>query len=200
MSPRAPSNATLSFRPLTPDTWDDFAALFGANGACGGCWCLLQRVPRARFEQGKGAPNKRAMRALVLAGRVPGLLAYGGGEPVGWCSVEPRDLLPGLATSRIARAPDATRAWCVTCLFVRRDLRGRGVSVALLRAAAGFAARKGARCIDGFPVDAGPRTIPAAFAWTGTAAAFEQAGFREIERRAPTRPYMRRVLRARAGR
>lgn len=184
----------ITCAPLTRATWDDFELLFGANGACGGCWCLLHRIPRAQYEKGKGAPNRRALRALVDAGREPGLVAYQNGEPVGWCSIEPRERFPGLARSRVARAPDDKPAWCVTCLFVRKDQRGQGVSVALLRAAVEHAREHGARIVDGFPVEPRGAAMPAAFAWTGTASAFLHAGFREVARATPTRPYMRRSI------
>jgi GNAT superfamily N-acetyltransferase len=187
----------LAFAPLTPERWPDFESLFGANGACGGCWCMLNRVPRARFEAHKGAGNRRALRALVDSGRVPGILAYAGGEAVAWCSLEPRERFPGLARSRVARAPDERPAWCITCLFVRRDWRGRGISVALLEAAARHARASGAQCLDGFPVIPKTGAMPAAFAWTGIASAYESAGFREVARPAPSRPTMRRELRRR---
>ena len=35
--------------PLTPDLWPAFEALFGAAGACMGCWCTHWRVPRADY-------------------------------------------------------------------------------------------------------------------------------------------------------
>ena len=51
--------------PLTADRWADFARLFGARGACGGCWCMLWRLSRAEFERGKGAGNEQSMRRIV---------------------------------------------------------------------------------------------------------------------------------------
>jgi GNAT superfamily N-acetyltransferase len=189
------SRPRLTFAPLTPERWADFESLFGANGACGGCWCMLNRVPRAQCERNKGAGNRRAMQRIVASGRVPGILAYAGGEPIAWCSVEPRERFPGLARSRVAKPPDERPAWCVTCLFVRRDWRGKGVSVALLRAVAEHAREHGAKLVDGFPVIPKSGAMAAAFAWTGIASAYAAAGFREVARPSPTRPYMRRALR-----
>lgn len=182
----------LRFRPLTTSRWKDFEQLFGANGACGGCWCMLWRLPRKRFDAQKGAGNKRAMRALVGEGREPGLLAYRGERAIGWCALAPRADYPALGRSRVLAPVDERPCWSVACLFVQREHRGQGVATELLRAAVVHAQEHGAEILEGYPVE--PRagqSIPAAFAWTGIPSAFRAAGFREVARRSPTRPIMR---------
>ena len=64
----------LSFKPLTKDQWNDFVSLFGERGACGGCWCMLWRLPRKQFEAQKGEGNKLAMKTLINSGEIPGIL------------------------------------------------------------------------------------------------------------------------------
>jgi hypothetical protein len=81
----------LKFQPLTPDRWSDFERLFGPHGAYGGCWCMWWRTTRSQFEQQHGEGNRQAMQDIVNSGEVPGILAYAGGEPIGWCSVAPRE-------------------------------------------------------------------------------------------------------------
>src|SRR5438270_9921482 len=122
----------LEFKPLTPARWADFERLFGTNGACGGCWCMLWRLKRSAFDSQKGQGNRDAMHELVAGGEVPGILAYVGDEPAGWCAVAPRDRYPALARSRVLRPIDDTPVWSVSCLFVARAFRKRGVSVGLL--------------------------------------------------------------------
>lgn len=156
---------------------------------------MWPRVPRRIFEAGKGAGNKRALRRLVLAGPPPGLLAYRGDRPVAWCAVGPRDEFVRLRSSRSLAPVDDRPAWAITCLFVAKDARGQGVSVALIDGAARFARRHGARLIEGYPSDPRGGRLPDAFAWTGLPAAFERAGFTEVARRAATRPIVRRELR-----
>lgn len=185
------SGPALEFHRLTNDRWADFEKLFGANGACGGCWCMVWRLKRADFERGKGAGNKQSMRALVDAGAAPGILAYAGQEAVGWVAVAPRQDYPALARSRVLRPIDDAPVWSVSCLFVRKDYRRQGVSVALLRAAAAHVKNQGGAVIEGYPVE--PRTdpMPPVFAWTGVVSAFRAAGFVECARGSPTRPIMR---------
>ena len=189
---RTSRSPSLLVRPVTPERWDDLAALFGPRGACAGCWCMFWRLTRKQFSAGKGAGNRRAMKALVAGGAVPGLLAYHGRQAVGWCALAPRADYSALARSRILAPLDEEPCWSVSCLFVHREYRRKGVSAGLLRAAVEHARGQGARYLEGYPVEPkDDRPIPAAFAWTGIPSAFEAAGFAEVARRAPTRPIMR---------
>jgi GNAT superfamily N-acetyltransferase len=185
----------LTFRPLTPARWGDLEQLFGANGACGGCWCMWWRLARSEFQRQKGEANKEAFRALLDAGEVPGVLAYEGGRPVGWCAVAPRESYPALGRSRVLKPVDEQPVWSVTCFFVAKDKRRQGLTVRLLRAAVDHVRRQGGRVVEGYPVEPKAGPMPAAFAWTGLAAAFRKAGFVECARRSETRPIMRRELR-----
>lgn len=181
----------LTFRPLTPETWADFEALFGENGACGGCWCMWWRLERSKYHAQQGAGNRAAMRALVDEGRVPGILAYADGRAVGWCSVAPREEFSALARSRILKPVDETPVWSIVCFFVAKDHRRRGVTVGLIRAAVDYARERGARAVEAYPVEPRTEKMADAFAFTGLASAFLRAGFSEVLRRSETRPIMR---------
>jgi len=188
----------LSIRPLAPETWDDFERLFGPRGACGGCWCMTPRLTRSEYERGKGEGNRRALSKLVRAGTVPGVLAYldeGDGEPVAWCAIEPREAFSSLARSRILKPLDDRPVWSIVCLFVRKDLRGRGLSSRLIEGAVRHARASGARIVEAYPVEPKQNPMPAVFAYTGIASAYLKAGFREVARRSETRPILRRHLR-----
>lgn len=184
----------VTIRPLTPDRWSDLERLFGPRGACGGCWCMWWRLPRSRFERQKGAANRRAFKKIVASGAVPGLLAYVGREPVGWCAVQPRDEFAGLDRSRVLRRVDDEPVWSVPCFYIAKEHRGAGVSRRLLEAAIAHARKQGARILEGYPVEPKKGRMSDVFAWTGVASAFRKAGFAEVARRSETRPIMRRVL------
>ncbi|GAB4372685.1 MAG: GNAT family N-acetyltransferase [Acidobacteriota bacterium] len=177
----------------TGERWRDLAALFGPRGACAGCWCMYWPRERAAFEAGKGPGNRRALRRLVAAGRTPGLLAYRDGRPVGWVALGPRGDFPRLARSRVLAPVDGQPVWSIVCLFVVRDARRQGLSVELIRAACRHARRHGARLVEAYPVEPRAGEVPPAFAWTGIASGFRDAGFSEVARRSPTRPIMRRA-------
>ena len=187
----AEARAKLAFRALTPARWHDFDTLFGERGACGGCCCMWWRLTRSEFERNKGAKNKHAMKKLVSSGQVPGIIAYVDGEPVGWCAIQPRASYPALERSRVLKPVDDQPVWSITCFFIARPYRSRGVSSELIKAAIAHAKRKGARIVEGYPVEPKKDRMPDAFAWTGLPTAFKKAGFTEVARRAPTRPIMR---------
>ncbi len=185
----------LKFKPLTTAQWDDFTALFGERGACGGCWCMLWRLSRKQFEAQKGDGNRRAMKAIVDAGEVPGILAYRNDKAIGWCALAPRSSYVALSRSRILKPVDERACWSIACLFIDKSCRKQGVSTRLLLAATEYAKAQGAALIEGYPVEPkADKDIPAAFAWTGIPKAFIKAGFREAARRSPTRPIMRKAL------
>jgi len=182
--------AALAIHPLTPNRWNDFDALFGKNGACAGCWCTWWRMGQSEWLAKKGDGTKRMMHALVKKGPPPGLLAYADDEAVGWCALAPREDYPRLSRSKILAPVDDAPVWSVTCFFVRRDWRRRGVTVALLKEAAHWVASRGGRLLEGYPTDT-DKEQPAAFVYHGLFGAFRKAGFREVARRSKSRPIVR---------
>ena len=134
------------------------------------------------------------MKANFESGTVPGLIAYDGDEPVGWCSIAPRPDLPRLKASRVLKPVDDELVWSVTCFLIKKTHHRRGLSVALLRAAEKFVREQGGRILEGYPIEPTKSSYPVAYAWTGFANAFRKAGFKEKARRSETRPIMRRIL------
>lgn len=181
----------LEFHAATADRWPDLERLFGERGACGGCWCQAWRRPRREFEAGKGAANRAELKRIIESGAEPGVIAYHLGQPVGWCSVAPREQFPVLENSRVLKRIDGRAVWSITCVFVSKRLRGRGVQTALLRAAVGHVRAHGGKVVEGYPQEPRQGRIPDAFAWTGVLRAFLAAGFSECPRHSPTRPIVR---------
>ena len=183
---------SLKFHAVTPARWSDLEELFGERGACGGCWCMFWRVPRKEWDAKRGAGNKRALKKIVnVSEAAPGILAYAGKEPAGWCAIAPREQYVGLERSRVLKSVDDQRVWSISCLFIKREYRRQGLSVLLLKAAVDFAAGHGAGIVEGYPVEPTMEKMPDPFLWHGVPSAFKAAGFREILRRSPTRPIMR---------
>jgi len=181
----------LTFKPLTKERWDDFVTLFGERGACGGCWCMFWRLTRKEFESQKGEANKLAMKAIVDSGEVPGIIAYHYDKAVGWCAIAPRSSYSALSRSRILKPVDDRPCWSVSCFFIDKSFRKKGVSTKLLQAAVEYAESQGATLVEGYPVEPKKGTTADVFAYTGLASAFRKAGFKEVARRSETRPIMR---------
>ena len=189
----------LSFHPLTQKLWRDFELLFGKNGACGGCWCMYWKLRGKDFTENTGHTARQMQKAIVDSKTVPGLLAYSDGYPIGWIAVEPRCAYPKLAHSRTLKPVDDQEVWSITCFFVEKKHRRKGITVELLKAAVAHAKKQGAKIVEGYPVDVTQNQADA-FVYTGTASAFKQAGFKEVARHSPTRPIFRFVISSPNGR
>ena len=181
----------MKFVPVTKDRWSDFETLFGEHGACGGCWCMLWRLTRKEFESQKGEGNRQAMQAIVDSGEIPGILGISRGQPVAWCSVAPRDHFPALRRSRILKPLDELPVWSISCLFVEKQYRRKGLSTQIIKAAVDYVKNKGGSVVEAYPVEPKKDKIPGVFVWTGLASAYTKAGFAECARRSETRPIMR---------
>jgi ribosomal protein S18 acetylase RimI-like enzyme len=186
----------LDVRPLTPERWDDLVELFERPGGSivRGCWCMYYRKTGGHGGVGPAEPNRRALKALVDSGYVPGLIGYDNGNPVGWISLSPREDYLKLRRSPIMKPVDDKPVWSIVCFYVEPQARGRGVSEALLAGAMEFARSRGATLLEAYPVDK-PESSHPDFMFFGAKRMFDRAGFKEIARRKETRPVVRRGLR-----
>lgn len=180
----------LTIRPLTPDLWPAFEELVGPSGGCYGCWCMHWRIGRLHRKR-PAEENKRAFRQIVRRGPPPGLLAFDGERAVAWCQLTPRDDLPWLNRTWRLKRVDDTPVWSLSCFYVRKGCRRKGVTSALIAAALMVAKRAGAPALEAYPLDAGK--TPSA-SGTGYASTFGRAGFKTVARRVPPRPIMRHDL------
>jgi GNAT superfamily N-acetyltransferase len=182
--------------PATADLWPDMETLFGTNGACAGCWCMFWRLDRADFKKQQGEGNKATLRELTLTGRVPGLLAYVDGRPVGWCSIGAREGYLALERSRILKRVDDRPVWSIVCFFVARPYRRSGLMGELLRGAVAYARKQGAQFVEAYPIDteapplAGKKLTPVG-GYMGIASAFRALGFVEVGRASETQLIVR---------
>jgi GNAT superfamily N-acetyltransferase len=182
----------LAIRPLTPELWPAVEDLFGKPGGSNGCWCMYWRLGGTYRDRGR-EQNKADFRALVRLGPPPGLLAFDGDLAVGWCQLSPRRALPYLDQSRLTRSLDDTAVWAVSCFYIRKSYRKRGVTTALIAAALKAAKRAKAPALEAYPVDTAQ---PAATSnmFTGIASTFARAGFRTVMQRTQHRSVMRHDL------
>jgi len=185
-------------KPLTRETWPDLVELFGRPGAsiARGCWCMYYRKKGRGVSADQAPKNRRALRSLVSRDYVPGLIAYDDDRPVGWLSLGPRDDYEKLANSPVMKPVDDTPVWSIVCFFIDSKSRGRGVAKSLLDAGIDHARAHGAKLLEAYPVDKKERSV-SDFLWFGSKSMFDRAGFKEVARRKPTRPVMRKRIRQR---
>lgn len=178
----------------TPERWDDVVRVAGDRGFYSGCWCMWWRVTSREYKERSGDGLRVGLEELVSGGHEPGLVAYVGTEPVGWVAVAPRDEYPRLQRSPKLRPVDDLPVWSISCFYIDRHHRRRGVAGALLQAAVEHARSRGARVVEAYPIDTSDREkVASGDIFTGTLAMFERAGFQEVARR-QGRPIVRLTL------
>ena len=173
------ADGKIAVRPVTIESWKDFVGLFEIKGSPHYCWCTPYRLRDARHLD--HAEKKSLMKGLV-ADEIPiGVLAFEGDEPIGWCSIAPRETYVRLERARTMprMTPVASSTWTVLCFFVPRSRRKRGVTQALLEGAVAYARDHGAQIVEGYPFD----TAGISSTHRGHSHVFEAAGFRQEGKR-----------------
>jgi len=187
---------TETFLPLTPDRWPDFEDLFGKQGACYGCWCTHFRLPPAVRRDNDRARNKDHIRARIMAGPPPGLLAYESDRAVGWMQIGPRADVPEWNNAGRVSAPvepaDAAdpSVWAISCFFLRSSARGKGLTHRMVAAGLEHAKGHGARVVEACPMSQSKDSRSIGL-FVGSTRVFEKAGFVPAIVRKNGRPLMR---------
>nr|CEL22141.1 GCN5-related N-acetyltransferase [Kibdelosporangium sp. MJ126-NF4] len=159
---------------------------------------MFFRLPNADFRQGCGEGNWQAAQDLARSDEPVGLLAMENDDAVGWVAVAPRAVYRRLERSVVAAPPDPdedlTGVWSVTCFFIHRTARGRGVGAALLDAAVRYATKNGAATVEAYPVDTKGAKTSSGDLYHGTLSMFLDAGFMLVERRGVHRALVRKPV------
>ncbi|NYD42227.1 GNAT family N-acetyltransferase [Nocardioides panaciterrulae] len=169
----------FTIKALTPETFDDFAALVERNkGMFASCWCTKFHPDCA--EKGQSAEGNRSLKQRLVADgpRARGAgLRRGPGRRLGRVRIP--EELPSIQhrkeyVATAERLPD----YRVTCILVERGLRGHGLAAIALRGAVELIAQAGGGLVEGYPHDTGGiRKKNSSFLYNGTRAMYEREGF-----------------------
>jgi GNAT superfamily N-acetyltransferase len=178
----------LTILPIISERWADLEALFGEQGAVGGCWCMWWRLSGREYAANSNADNREAFKTIVESGHVPGLLAYSENRAIAWCSIAPREEYSARFNNRspMFKPVDDLPVWSIVCFFIHPDYRRQGVARVLLDAAIAFAVKRGASIIEAYPKETVPERMTENFLYTGTLQMYRDAGFKEVTRRQTT--------------
>ena len=164
--------------PLDATTWPDFVSLVERNnGVWGGCWCMgfhAEGVGRHKSPE----QNRAEKELRVREGRAHAALVYDGSMCVGWCQFGQTGELPRIKHRRVYEQDLGTPPdWRVTCFFVDKGHRHKGVAAAALAGALREIARLVGGTVESYPEGAGNRVVSSSFLHNGTVAMFEAQGF-----------------------
>lgn len=172
----------------------DYENLMGEKGGCGNCWCMFFRLPYKEFQANKPDGNKKLMKKLVQKGKPVGLIAYQQGRPVGWIALAPRADYMKLENSRSFKRVDDNPVWSITCFFIKKDLRHKGLSKELINGAVTFARKKKIKMLEAYPAIPYAANMPSPFLWVGVLSSFLKNGFTIVRQSSKSRAMVRREV------
>jgi len=174
-----PSGGDYRIEPLGPRTWDAFADLAERhNGVWGGCWCTWFHLYPDCPER-KVIGNRAFKQRLVDEGRAHAALVFDGDVAVAWCEYGTVEELPNIHHRKewekgVVRVPD----YRITCLFVDRGYRRKGMAVVAVRGALELISAAGGGLVESYPHDLPPgKKSSASFLYNATRSMYEKLGF-----------------------
>ena len=182
-------------RPLDVSTWDAFVHLAEKhNGVWNGCWCTWFHPARA--EKGVSSAGNRAYKErLVREGKAHAALVFDGDIAVGWCQYGSPDELPNIYHLKEYNAGlDKEPDYRITCFFIDRNYRRKGVAAAALGGALDLIAEAGGGVVEAYPQDTQGKRISSSFLYNGTRSLFEKAGFTYERAKGKNHCVMRRTV------
>lgn len=180
------NNSKLNIQPLTPQLLPKLAELFSDSPVTNKCWCMYWRIGPS-YRKHTPSENKMAFSQIVAEKPSPGLLAFLDDVPVGWCQLTPKESLPILVKSHRLKHESTKKVWSISCFYIKKGYRKKGVSGELIKAAAMEAQKAGAEILEAYPLD--PEKTPSSSS-TGFVSTFERAGFKTVKVNTPPRPIM----------
>ena len=128
--------------------------------------------------------NRRDKKTLVWQGRSHAILVYEGKTAIGWCQYGAQAELPRIDAGRnyrkVGPPVGAEKLWRITCFFVDRAYRGRGVSKIALKAALDSIKKQGGGIVEAYPVVSTKMAAVPEWRWFGTPGMFRKEGFRTV--------------------
>ena len=164
---------------LTSETWPDFEILFEKHrGVRGGCWCTFHQCSSGDYNKMTKDERRLYHQSRVIDGQSTGILLYEQHVTIGWCQFGPAKSFEQINRNRaykaLAISEQQDPIWRITCIFVDRDYRRRGLSEQLLIAALNAIRSKGGGIVESFPLVVPQVSGPQ---YTGSVDLYRRLGF-----------------------
>jgi len=192
----SPGDAATEYvvKPLGPSTWDAFARLVERhNGVFGGCWCTWFHTFHA--EKTFTAEGNHALKKhLVHEDRAHAALVFDDDEAIAWAQFGPPEELPNIHHRKeYEEAGDPPPDYRITCIFVDKKHRRKGVTEFALHGAVDLIAQAGGGVVEGYPHDTSDgRKVSVLY--NSTRALYERAGFEYLRPKGKRNCVMRAVV------
>lgn len=162
-------------RPLGPSTWDAFAELVERNhGIYGGCWCIAFH---SAYRRGISDPRTLKEQLVHADGAHAALVFDDEGLAQGWCQYGSPDELDLRHGREYRKDPPASANWRITCIFVDKGHRGRGIARVALQGALAQIASAGGGLVEAISETTAGREAQSRFLFSATVELFEQHSF-----------------------
>jgi GNAT superfamily N-acetyltransferase len=184
-------------KALGSDTWDAFEQLAGRhNGVWNGCWCTYFHTLNADKDKERTSESNRALKErLVSEGRAHAALVFDGDLAVAWCQYGTPAELPNINHRKEYEAAlDTLPDYRLTCFFVDKNYRRKGVAAVALAGALDLIAQAGGGVVEAYPQETTGQKVTASFLYSVTRSLFEQAGFSYIRHKGKNHCVMRKVI------
>ena len=173
------SEPSYDVRALTPETWPAYRRMMERhNGVFGGCWCTYFHTMGDEKTYDADA-NRDLKQRLVEEGRAHAALVFDGDEAVAWAQYgSPGRAAEHLPPQGVPRDADLLPTYRITCMFVDKKYRRRGLSAVALQGVLDLVAEAGGGVVEGYPHDNDGKKKSVLY--NGTRALFERAGFEHV--------------------
>lgn len=165
-------------RALGPDTWTAFAELVDRNnGIFGGCWCI-----GFHFATRTAGDYRTMKEELVRTDRAHAAMVFDDdGRAQGWAQFGSPQELPGIKHRReydkdAPPPPD----WRITCVFVDKRQRGRGIARQALGGALDMIRQAGGGLVEAISETTAGREAQGRFLFSATVELFEDHDFQRV--------------------
>jgi GNAT superfamily N-acetyltransferase len=158
----------IEIKPVNQDNWNDCEALFQSKGGPSYCWCMVWRMTKDELRQNTSICRKEYIKNRVWQHIPIGILGYVEDEPIAWCSIAPRE-----THERLGGDETIANVWSLTCFYIKRQFRRKGLTKFLIESAIHYAKENNAEYVEAYPVE---KNSPS-YRYMGYVDTFEAAGF-----------------------
>lgn len=165
-------------KELSSETWNEFEDLARRhNGVWGGCWCTWFHQSDENI-RGDSETNRALKKRLVYEGKSHAALVIVDNKAIAWCQFGTPEELPAIYHKKEVEGNDYKKPdWRITCIFVDKKYRRKGVAKIALLGALNLIRKYGGGTVESYPQDTQGRNVSSSFLYNGTKSLFVDCGF-----------------------